>query len=472
MCIHVIRLIDKGAYIDEDEVADWRLRTGDMIFDGDPLCAAMLDKHSVKPPYSVQGKVVGLGGGIEEKMPIATALTVVEIDVDGNDKQISNASASAELETERESTSNKSQTNARAARIPTGFHARGAKRQAPTSVLARALLEGIDLRHVPKSGFDLRITHDDLDHWIASVATSTRVPTTIWAQATQPQVSTSVFARARLEGIDLRHLPVSGPDERITHDELDRWITSGSIQQGQIRYGQSTGVKKLRVIGMRRYTHKNMLIEETQIPYSTAIEEVEIDRLDALRIALNNKYAGQRRKQKLLPFLMHTIVQAVCAQTGLKARYVDEAGAKYQYGDVHVAVGMPVQSGLQIPMNRTAMLGSLWDNAAELNRLANAASDVSIKRKESQNSTISIRSHWSTIELAVMPIISYREVAIVGFESMQIRPVWDGQQFSPKKMMNISCSFDRRVVEGRDAGVFVQKLKSLLETPATFLVNR
>ena len=63
------------------------------------------------------------------------------------------------------------------------------------------------------------------------------------------------------------------------------------------------------------------------------------------------------------------------------------------------------------------------------------------------------------------------EVAIVGVNKMQVRPVWDGQQFRPRKMMNLSCSFDHRVVDGWDAAVFVQKLKSLLETPAMLFVE-
>ena len=103
--------------------------------------------------------------------------------------------------------------------------------------------------------------------------------------------------------------------------------------------------------------------------------------------------------------------------------------------------------------------------------LADAARDGTIKREEMGDGTITITSLGSLGALATTPIINYPEVAIVGINKMQIRPVWDGQQFQPRKMMNISCAFDHRVIDGWDAAIFVQKIKSLLENPAMLFVE-
>ncbi|WP_290687959.1 2-oxo acid dehydrogenase subunit E2, partial [Haematobacter sp. UBA3484] len=104
-------------------------------------------------------------------------------------------------------------------------------------------------------------------------------------------------------------------------------------------------------------------------------------------------------------------------------------------------------------------------------RLAEAARDGSATREELSGSTITVTSLGPLGAIATTPIINHPEVAIVGVNRMQIRPFWDGTEFVPRKMMNISCSFDHRVIDGWDAAVFVQRLKTLLETPAMIFVE-
>ena len=266
-------------------------------------------------------------------------------------------------------------------------------------------------------------------------------------------------------------VPGSGPASRISHADLDHWISAGGILQGRTTRGPNTGVEEVRGIGMRRRIAEKMQIAKRQIPHITIVEEVEIEALDALREALNKKHAGDRPKLTFLPFLMRAIVEAVREQPELNARYNDEAGVIYRHGGVHVGIATQTPGGLNVPVIRHAEVGSLWENAAELTRLADAARDGTIVREDLQDSTITITSLGPLGALATTPIINHPEVAIVGVNKMQIRPVWDGQQFQPRKMMNLSCSFDHRVVDGWDAAVFVQKLKSLLETPAMLFVE-
>ena len=85
-------------------------------------------------------------------------------------------------------------------------------------------------------------------------------------------------------------------------------------------------------------------------------------------------------------------------------------------------------------------------------------------------STITISSLGALGGVATTPIINHPEVAVVGVNKIMMRPVWDGAAFTPRKMMNLSSSFDHRVIDGWDAAVFVQRLKALLETPALIFV--
>ncbi len=291
------------------------------------------------------------------------------------------------------------------------------------------------------------------------------------AAGTKPLASPSVRARAREEGVDLRQVPGSGAAGRISHADLDNWVASGGIQQGGVTRGQNTGVEEVRVIGMRRKIAEKMAISKRQIPHITIVEEVEMSALEDLRAALNAKHKGERAKLTLLPFLMRAIVEAVREQPELNARYDDEAGVIHRHGGVHVGIATQTPNGLNVPVVKHAEAGSLWDNAETVARLAQEARDGTIKRDELTGGTITITSLGPLGAIATTPIINHPEVAIVGVNKMQIRPVWDGQQFQPRKMMNISCSFDHRVIDGWDAAVFVQKLKTLLETPAMLFVE-
>ena len=168
---------------------------------------------------------------------------------------------------------------------------------------------------------------------------------------------------------------------------------------------------------------------------------------------------------------MRAIVKAVGEQPGLNATYDDEAGIIHQSGAVHIGIATQTPNGLTVPVVRHAEALSIWDGAAEVIRLAEAARTGKATRDELSGSTISITSLGPLGAIATTPIINHPEVAIVGVNKMAIRPVWDGQEFRPRKIMNLSSSFDHRVIDGWDAAVFVQKLKSLIETPALLFID-
>jgi len=223
---------------------------------------------------------------------------------------------------------------------------------------------------------------------------------------------------------------------------------------------------------MRRKIAEKMALANARIPHITVVEEVDVHYLEELREELNEKHMDTRGKLTILPFIMKAIVEAAREQPELNALYDDEAGTVSQYGAVHIGIATQTKSGLVVPVVKHCEINSLWKNASEVKRLSEACRDGKIERDELIGSTITISSLGPLGAVATTPIINHPEVAIVGINKMMIRPFWDGHQFVPRKMMNISCSFDHRVVDGWDAAVFVQKLKSLLEKPAMlFLEN-
>ena len=431
MGVFAIHLPDVGEGIAEAELIEWNVKPGDLVREDDILASVMTDKAAVEVPSSAEGKVLELGGDIGDLIPVGAVLVRIEVAGEGNEAA------------------------------------------APQPEMPSSTSEGATVSATPSSPEPSEEAPKTAPVPAAKPAAPVVVgrPVTPRVSGSKPLASPSVRARAREQGVDLRQVPGSGPAGRISHEDLNAWIATGGIRQGTVTRAQNTGVEEIRVIGMRRKIAEKMALSKRQIPHITIVEEVEMSALEDLRAALNAKHAGDRPKLTILPFLMRAIVEAVREQPDLNARYDDDAGVIYRHGGVHIGIATQTPAGLNVPVVHHAEAGNLWDNASEVARLADAARDGSIKRDELNGGTITITSLGALGAIATTPIINYPEVAIVGINKMQIRPVWDGQQFQPKKMMNISCSFDHRVIDGWDAAVFVQKLKTLLETPAMLFVE-
>lgn len=437
MGIYTIRLPDVGEGIAEAELVEWHVQAGDEVKEDDVVAAVMTDKAAVEVPSSVSGRVSWLGGEIGDMIPVGGKLIQLEVEGEGNDTEVgADQSREGALVDE---------------------NSKPIKHLATESISAEQLERSMkqpepSINKPPKPSLPKQ--------------TQSR------ANGNKPLAAPSVRALAKQEGIDLRNVPGSGPAGRINHQDLRDYIAGGGQDQRANGLAQKrTGIKQLKMVGMRRKIAEKMAVSKSRIPHITIVEEVQMSELEELRCALNKKHAGQRTKLTLLPFIMRAIVEAVREQPELNARYDDDAGIVYQHEAVNIGVATQTDSGLNVTVIHHAEAGSLWSNAEQVSTLAEAARDGTIKREDLSDGTITITSLGALGAIATTPIINHPEVAIVGVNKMQIRPMWDGQQFQPCKMMNISCSFDHRVIDGWNAALFVQKLKTLLETPAMLFVE-
>ena len=225
------------------------------------------------------------------------------------------------------------------------------------------------------------------------------------------------------------------------------------------------------MVGLRRRIAEKMTLAKSRIPHITYIEEVDVTALEELRVKLNAEKKADRPKLTILPFLMRAMVKAIAEQPQLNAHFDDDAGVIHRHEGVHIGIAAQTPGGLMVPVLRHTEARDIWDCAAEAARLAAAARDGSATRDDLSGSTITITSLGAMGGVATTPVINYPEVAIIGVNKIMMRPVWDGMQFLPRKMMNLSSSFDHRVIDGWEAAVFVQRLKALLETPALIFVG-
>ena len=166
-----------------------------------------------------------------------------------------------------------------------------------------------------------------------------------------------------------------------------------------------------------------------------------------------------------------TMVVALRDFPQINARYDDEAQIITRHGAVHVGVATQSDNGLMVPVVRHAEARSLWANAEEISRLASAARTGKASRDEMSGSTITLTSLGTLGGIVSTPVINHPEVAIVGVNRMVQRPMVRGGAVVVRQMMNLSSSFDHRVVDGMHAAEFIQTIRGYLECPATLFTE-
>ncbi|MDX8539798.1 dihydrolipoamide acetyltransferase family protein [Mesorhizobium abyssinicae] len=435
---HVIKLPDVGEGVAEAELVEWHVKVGDLVREDMVLAAVMTDKATVEIPSPVDGEILWLGAEIGDTVAIGSPIVRLKVAGEGNMKPQSDAAEEA-IKAEPP------------AKLPTPK-----PEAAPASPKAQSKVAAPKAKPAPVP---------------ANGAARALVSGAPRPEGEKPLASPAVRLRAREAGIDLRQVAGSGPAGRIGHEDIEAFLARGPQVAKTSGLARKDNVEDIKVIGLRRKIAEKMALAKSRIPHITYVEEIDVTSLEELRATLNKKKRQDRPKLTLLPFLMRAMVKAIADQPSINAIFDDEAGIIHQHGGVHIGIAAQTPSGLVVPVVKHAEARDLWECGAEVNRLAEAAKSGTASRDELSGSTITITSLGAMGGVATTPVINYPEVAIVGVNKMMVRPVWDGTQFIPRKMMNLSSSFDHRVIDGWDAAVFVQRIKALLETPALIFVD-
>ena len=287
--------------------------------------------------------------------------------------------------------------------------------------------------------------------------------------------SPAVRARARQLGVELHVVHGSGPAGRVTHADLDNVVAAGGRRPASVvrsvPAASGDGVEEQRILGIRRKIAERMQEASRRIPHFSYVEEIDVTALEELRSHLNAEHAEKRAKLTPLPFLIRAIVRAVAAHPEINARFDDDKGILRRHAAVHVGIATQTEHGLLVPVLQHAESLGLWECAAEAARLAATARDGKATRSELSGSTITVTSLGALGGVASTPIINYPEVAVVGVNRIAERAVVRTGQVVVRSMMNLSSSFDHRVIDGWNAAAFIQKVKALLEQPATLFVE-
>jgi 2-oxoisovalerate dehydrogenase E2 component (dihydrolipoyl transacylase) len=308
---------------------------------------------------------------------------------------------------------------------------------------------------------------------VRSSAAAPHAPAALRKEGERPLASPAVRRRALDMGIDLRRVHGSGPAGRIEHHDLDAFAAGGGQVQavGGSQYVERHGEEQIPVIGLRRKIAQKMQEAKRRIPHFSYVEEVDVTELEQLRQQLNKIHGATRGKLTLLPFLARAMVLALRDFPQINARFDDDAGVVTRYEGVHLGIAAQTDGGLMVPVLRHAEGLDLWACAAGIARVAEGARSGKAPREELSGSTITLTSLGALGGIVSTPVINHPEVAIVGVNRMVERPMLRGGQVVARQLMNLSSSFDHRVVDGMDAAQFIQAMRALLETPALLFVE-
>jgi 2-oxoisovalerate dehydrogenase E2 component (dihydrolipoyl transacylase) len=286
----------------------------------------------------------------------------------------------------------------------------------------------------------------------------------------KPTAAPAVRARAAALGIDLASISGTGSKGQILHQDLDAVLLRRQGREIPVASAARQGIEEIPVIGLRRQIARAMQEAKRRIPHFSYVEEVDVTALETLRSDLNDRRGDGRPRLTLLPFLILGLVKVLPDHPGINAHFDDDGGIIRRHADIHVGIATQTKDGLVVPVIRHANTLELPDIATEIARLSEAARAGKASREELSGSTITISSLGPLGGIAATPIIKPPEVAIVAVNKIVSRPVVHNGQIVARKMMNLSSSFDHRVVDGFDAASFIQALKACLEAPAGLLV--
>lgn len=443
---YTIKVPDIGEGIAEVELVAWHVQPGEVVKEDQPLADVMTDKAAVEIPSPVSGRVLSLGGEVGQVLAVGSALVRLELAAEGQ------ASPLADTQT-------------------------------PAAVLSAASLTTTSLA----TSQNVAASSPEAGRPSSSAPAAPRPPAgpQLPSEA-RPIASPAVRRRAWEWGIELRDVVPSGPGGRIMQADLEVLGNQAGPPQAAAEApppcpgsasrakpatpapAPESGQEVIAVIGLRRRIAQRMQEAKRRIPHFTYVEEVDVTALEALRARLNSDGAAAGGHLTLLPFIVRAMALTLPGHPGLNAHFNDEAGRIVRHAAVHVGIATQTPNGLMVPVLRHAEKLGLREMAAEIARLAEAARSGRITHGELSGSTISLTSLGALGGIVSTPIINLPEVAIVGINRIVERPVIRDGAVVARLLMNLSSSFDHRVVDGHDAARFIQDLRGRLEAPGAW----
>lgn len=274
---------------------------------------------------------------------------------------------------------------------------------------------------------------------------------------------------ARELGVELRDISAGGPRGRVTKEDVQRYVkllvhkvaTASTATGGSgipaipavdfAKFGEVTMQPMTRI---DKITRDNMHRSWLNVPHVTQWDEADVTDLEEFRADM--KADMEKRKIKLTPlaFLLKASANALREHSKFNRSLHSDGENFVQKNYIHIGVAVDTPMGLMVPVIRDVDKKALWDIGAEIALLSDKARNGKLMPMDMQGGCFTISSLGAMGGQGFTPIVNAPEVAILGVSKTQVKPVWNGKEFLPRKMLPLTLSYDHRVLNGADAGRF------------------
>ena len=424
---YIFKLPDIGEGVVEGEIVLWHVKVGDSVAEDDDIVDIMTDKATVTIPSPTSGIVTEFSGEVGDMVAVGSTLVTFSTD---------------------ENTSNQVE-----------------KEPVPEEIIKPVVEEKIILEPVKEE--KTKEIPKPIPEPIPTVMQSKQI--TPSNGNSRVLASPAVRRRAREAELDLSIISGSGPAGRIRHADLDAYIAAGGTVTGAPPTSYSTkrtGTNEIKVVGLRRKIAEQMVKSKFSIPHFSYFEEIDVTELEELRQMLNASRDDNQPKLTYLPFIMMALAKIMPNHEECNALYDDENNIVTQHSAIHLGIATQTDRGLFVPVVKHVEAMDIWQSAAEMQRVSGAARNGTASLDDLSGSTFTITSLGRDGGLGATPIINHPEVSILGIHKAREMPVVKDGKVVIRRIMNISSSFDHRIVDGANGAALIQALKRMLEYPA------
>ncbi|MGY8645041.1 MAG: dihydrolipoamide acetyltransferase family protein [Candidatus Poseidoniales archaeon] len=420
---YIFKLPDIGEGVVEGEIVSWHVKVGDSINEDDEIVDIMTDKATVTIPSPTDGIVTELSGEVGDM--VAVGSTLVTFSTDGTENNVVEEKLEPEV-------------------IP--------EPAVEEKIVETAVIEN-KLPPQPKAKPKIK---------------ETKIVNTL-KENIRILASPAVRRRARDADLDLSLVSGSGPAGRVRHADLDVYIAAGGTVTGAPPTSYSTKrteTNQIKIVGLRRKIAEQMVKSKFSIPHFSYFEEIDVTELEELRQMLNASRNEGQPKLTYLPFIMMALAKIMPSHQECNAHYDDDNNIVTQHSAIHLGIATQTDRGLFVPVVKHVEAMDIWQSAAEMQRVSGAARNGTASLDDLSGSTFTITSLGRDGGLGATPIINHPEVSILGIHKAREMPVVKDGEIVVRRIMNVSSSFDHRIVDGANGAALVQALKRMLQHPA------
>jgi pyruvate dehydrogenase E2 component (dihydrolipoamide acetyltransferase) len=281
---------------------------------------------------------------------------------------------------------------------------------------------------------------------------------------------------AREQGVDLASVRGTGPEGRVLREDVEAAARTArqevaSAAEGVAAVGPGApAIRREPLRGVRRIIAERMAESHRVVPAVTHVEECDVTGLEAAR-RLANERRQEGPKLTYLPFVVKAAVSALRRFPALNASLDEEAGELVYHGAYHIGIAVDTPRGLLVPVVRDADARDLLGLATEIERLATEAREGSLDPSQMTGATFTVTSPGPYAGIMATPIVPLPQAAILGVHRAADRPVVRDGRVVVRRMMNLSLSFDHRVLDGVTAARFLLEVVRMLEQPPLLLLE-